>query len=110
MQVKTSYYRDAYGWAGLSLIELGNNGVLRIITERREARHGLATCASVHLRRGAILEHRLGVDYSAVIAVSNPPRITEARVTEQHERALENLHTIRAKVEQFYLQQAAQGA
>ena len=35
-QVQTSYYRTAYGWTGLSLIEMGNNLVLRIITEKRE--------------------------------------------------------------------------
>jgi hypothetical protein len=109
-QVQTSYYRTAYGWTGLSLIEMGNNQVLRIITDE----HGLASCATCHTRENGILAFRFGTrgngDYSETLAVSQPPRITEARVNSQHGRVLENLQTILARVEQFYARQATQGA
>ena len=114
MQVQTSYYRTAYGWTGLSLIEMGNNQVLRIITEKRQNEHGLASCATCHTRENGVLRFQFANcwngNYCETLAVSQPPRITEARVSSQHEWVLENLQTILARVEQFYQHQATQGA
>lgn len=106
--LRTYYFRDHDGWRGQTELEAGNQRVIRITTSKHRAGHGLATNATCLTREArGLLTHRLsfgapGGDYSKTVAVSQPRRVTESVVRQQHEAALARIDEIRAEVARFY--------
>lgn len=108
MHARTYYFRDHDGWRGQTELDARNQRVIRITTRKRSAGHGLATNVTCHTREASgLLTHRLsfgapGGDYSKTVAVSQPRRVTESVVRQQHEAALACIDEIRAEVARFY--------
>ena len=92
------------GWVAKSEIQLDNNRVLSIETSKGYY-GGLRTWASVAVRDGDFLSHRLYQDFSKGIITSNPSRVTAKVVEAQH--ALINLDEVLAMVEQHYSKEIA---
>ncbi|WP_288639143.1 hypothetical protein [Comamonas kerstersii] len=104
----TRIYRDRDGWNAVSQFELSARRVLKIRTCKRSIGAGLQTTASVwHDTGDGSMRHAMGLgtgcgDFSQTLMLTQPKRITEKAVTEQHESILRELASIRVKVEQFY--------
>lgn len=92
------------GWRAKSEIQLDNNRVLSIETSKGSY-GGLTTWASVSVRDGDFLSHRLFQDFSKNIIKTNPSRVTAKVVEAQH--ALINLDEVLAMVEQHYSKETA---
>lgn len=104
----TSIYRDRDGWNATSQFDVSDRRVLKIRTCKRSIGIGLQTCATVwHDTGDGGMRHAMGMgtgcgDFSETLMLTQPKRITEKVLTEQHERVLEQLSSIREQVEQFY--------
>ena len=92
------------GWEAKSEIQLDNDRVLSIRTSKGSY-GGLTTWASVSVRDGDFLSHRLFQDFSKNIIKTNPSRVTAKVVEAQH--ALINLDEVLAMVEQHYSKEIA---
>lgn len=102
------YFRDQDGWRGQTEFEAGNQRGVRITTGKRRAGHGLATNVTCHTREAnGLLTHRMsfgtpGADDSKTVAVSQPRRVTESVVRQQHTVVLARIDEIRGQVARFY--------
>ena len=102
--MNTTVRKGRDGWAAESRVDLGNGRVLTVKTSKG-AYGGLTTWASVSVRDGDFLSHRLYQDFSKGIITSNPSRVTAKVVEAQH--ALINLDEVLAMVEQHYSKEIA---
>ena len=97
--MKTHIQKGRDGWKATSRIELDNGRVLTIQTSKGSY-GGLTTWASVAVRDGDFLSHRLYQDFSKTIIKTMPSRVTAKVVEAQH--ALIDLDNVKAMVEQHY--------
>ncbi len=108
--MKTKYFRDHTGWNGQTEIEIENERQLVIRTSKRSIGGGLATNATVWSVEGGTRRHAMGLgldgcgDFSERYVLSQPKRVSESVVRQQHERVLGNLDAIRSQVNIFYEQ------
>lgn len=104
----TRIYRDRDGWNATSQFDLSDRRVLKIRTCKRSIGTGLQTSATVwHDTGDGGMRHAMGLgtgcgDFSETLTLTQPKRITEKAVAEQHQRVLSQLDLIRARVAQFY--------
>ncbi len=73
-------------WEAKDSIELGNDRVLQVSTHKTSD-GSLVTTATVHLRDGQFLSHRMFTDFSQRLA-ARMLRCTEKNVTLQHADAM----------------------
>lgn len=105
--MQTKYYRDSSGWCGMTSVNHGTSQLIRIVTAKRHIGHGLATTVACHTHRDGMLTHCMGFgtgqgDYRETMIVSQPKRVTESLVREQHEGVIAQIEQIQASVELFY--------
>ncbi|RRD55755.1 hypothetical protein EII20_13855 [Comamonadaceae bacterium OH2545_COT-014] len=105
--MQTSYYRARDGWHGRTVIKLPGQRQLVIHTYKPLQGRSLQTSATVwQVDEGGHVRHRMGFgrggDYSERVAHTQPARITEKQVREQHEQVLSRAQVIVADVNAFY--------
>lgn len=101
--MNTKVYKNYHKqWIGETNVELGDNRVLRISTSK-SSRGSLNTTATVSIREGDFLSHRVYVDYCKTVESTNPNRITEKVVSVQHNKVIsDKLDDITNEVIEFY--------
>lgn len=87
-------------WEALDHIELGNDRVLRINTHKVSSGE-LVTRATVQVRDGRFLSHRMYTDFSQCLKTSRD-RCTEKNVSAQHAEAVSKLAEIKEAVTAHY--------
>ena len=87
-------------WEAQDHIELGNDRVLRIITMKNSYKQ-LATTATVQIRDGMFLSHRMFTDFSHTIKVSWD-RCSEKNVAAQHAECMKKLPELKEAVAAHY--------
>lgn len=117
--MNTKYFRDHDGWNAVTEIEIEGGRQLVIRTGKRGVGGGLATNATVWtIEADGTRRHSMGFgapggDYSERLVLSQPGRITEKQVRQQHERTLGLVPVVVKDVQTFYATQGsmqAQGA
>lgn len=88
-------------WEAQDHIELGNDRVLRINTHKVSSGH-LVTRATVQLRDGMFLSHRMFTDFSQCMATTNA-RCTEKNVTLQHAECMRKVDELKEAVTAHYV-------
>lgn len=88
-------------WAAEDEIKLEGDRVLKILT-RKTSDGTLVTSATVHLRDGMFLSHRMFTDFSQRLMTAKI-RCTEKAVAAQHAEAMTKLPELKEAVDAFYL-------
>lgn len=95
---ETRIRKGVYGWCAeteIKMPELGDNRVLDITTMKRSS-GALVTTATVNIRDGMWVTHRVFEDFQTTLDQSRV-RCTEAAVRAQHERALARLSEVKGR-------------
>jgi len=105
--MNTTYHRDSTGWCGTTTVNHGTSQLIRIVTGKRRIGHGLATTVACYSNNNGMLTHCMGFgtrggDYHETMIVSQPKRVTESLVRDQHEGVVAQIEQIQASVELFY--------
>lgn len=85
-------------WIAKTEIDMEDNKVLTISTSK--GRNSLRTMASVSIREGSFMTHRMYQDFSILVDETFPKRVTSKVVESQHLGI--NNDTILAKAVHFY--------
>ena len=97
--IKMMILRQEYkNWVARTNIEMGDNKGLTISTSK--GRNSLRTMASVSIREGGFMTHRMYQDFSILVDETFPKRVTSKVVESQH--LLVDNDTILAKAVHFY--------
>lgn len=88
-------------WEAKDSIELGNNRVLQVSTHK-VSDGSLVTSATVHLRDGAFLSHRMFTDFSQRMMTA-AIRCSEKNVTEQHAQCMVKLAELKEAITVWYI-------
>ena len=86
-------YRDHYGLYAKSTAPLFDDFILEVTTRKGSSRV-LTTRASVHKVEGNSLVHRVYQDYSRCVFKTEPKRVTEKAIAEQHTQAIKVWDTL----------------
>lgn len=89
-------------WAAEDSIELVANRVLNIST-RKTSDGTIVTSATVHLRDGQFLSHRMFTDFSQRLMTAKV-RCTEKNVVEQHTAAMSKRDEVLSAITAWYAQ------
>lgn len=92
-------------WAADDKIELGNDRVLCISTHK-VSDGSVVTSATVHLRDGGFLSHRMFTDFSQRMMTA-AIRCSEKNVATQHAEAMSKLAELKEAVTAFYAKEVA---
>lgn len=92
-------------WSGETTIPYKGDLKLRVVTTKR-SNGNLETFVSAIKEDGGFWTHRMYADFSARV-VSEKCRVTERRVTEQHQRALAQVDDMFYSADLHYANQAA---
>ena len=107
--METRYFRDDSGWNAETHLEIAHTPrLLSIRSCKRGGAGTLTTTASVATRgENGLLTHVLtygaaGGDFNKIVAHSQPGRVTESAVRQQHQLVLGRINEILADVASFY--------
>lgn len=95
-------------WKATTEFMLKSNFRLKIVTSK--GAHGLTTRATAHAVENGMEVHRLYKDYSVVLKVSSPARVTAKVVETQHAEVLRMSESVIAAAQQFYAELEAKDA
>jgi hypothetical protein len=100
---ETKVYKNyAQRWVAESQIELENNLVLTVKTQKSNDKNQILSIASVSKIDGLFLKHSLHVDYYVLINASDCQRVTKNAIEKAHIFALGYDDTIIKQVNAFY--------
>ncbi|GKS87470.1 hypothetical protein AVMA1855_24980 [Acidovorax sp. SUPP1855] len=109
--METKIYKDRDGWNAKTVVPLDERRELVIRTSRRQIGGGLLTSATCwSIGAAGSQTHVMGYgtgdgDFSTRIVTTQPPRITEKVVAQQHEMALRQIDAIRQAAQLHYAAQ-----
>lgn len=110
--VETRIFRDRDGWNATSTLDLADNRLLQIRTYKNSS-GVLRTSATVHTKmEGGGLRHIMGFgttggDFSELLGIAKPARVTEKVVAAQHDSVVKTLPGVLAAVEAHYVKTPA---
>ena len=100
---ETKVYKNYYGrWVAESQIELKNDLVLTIKTEKSSDKNQILSIASVAKIDGDYLKHVVHVDYYVLVNATECNRVTKCAIEKAHIFALGYDDTIIKQVNDFY--------
>ena len=100
---ETKVYKNYYGrWVAESHINLANNLVLTIKTQKSSDKNQILSIASVAKIDGDYLKHFVHVDYYVLVNASECNRVTKNAIEKAHIFALGYDDTIIKQVNDFY--------
>lgn len=104
--MQTRLYRNSGGWSAISEINFGDSHILKIKTSKLNPSDQSLTTQATVWQAGLdnLVVHLPNSDFSEIWAVSHPARITESRVSAQHNSVLNQLDAIRLQAEKHYLE------
>ena len=88
-------------WEAKDSIELGNDRVLQISTHKTSD-GTLVTTATVHLRDGAFLSHRMFTDFSQRMMTAKV-RCTAKTVATQHADCMKRINEVHSAITAWYV-------
>lgn len=115
--METTFGKGSVGWSAKTTLDLPDARQLVIRTERRVFGGGLATNGTVFTINGdGTTTHVMGLgvagfgDYSERLMLTQPARITEKAVRQQHEQVLARIDAIRDQALAYYQTQRPESA
>lgn len=97
-----SINKGYYGWTAESEVELGGNRLIRFTTMKRSSGKLITSAQSLQDNGRGALTFIMFQDFNKCVLSSDPKRVTEKVVLEQHNKALELQNDIVTEAKSFY--------